>query len=212
MFEIQNTASTNLQSSNINHQLKKEDTVKTSLIVILMAAFLFSGNGQGQEKQRMFMGADKCKPCHMSPKKGAQYKVWKDSKHSKAFETLASDKAKEIGTKKGIANPQADAQCLKCHVDGFGVDQKFLGEKYNKADGVGCESCHGPGGDYWTKEVMTDISLKKIEWGSVGLTKPDSTVCKKCHNEESPSYTGFNFDEMYKKIAHPMPEGTKTGG
>ena len=193
--------------------------MKTFFIAIMMFVFLLaSGTKQTMsqdkvaEKQRMFMGNDKCKPCHMSPKKGAQYKVWKESKHAKAFETLASDKAKEFGAKKGIKNPQEDAACLKCHIDAFGVDQKLLGEKYNKADGVGCESCHGAGGDYWTKEVMADIRSKKIDGATVGLSKPNEAFCKKCHNEESPSFTGFNFEEMVKKIAHPMPKEEGKGG
>jgi hypothetical protein len=28
----------------------------------------------------------------------------------------------------------------------------------------------------------------------------------KCHNEESPTFAGFNFDESWAKIAHPVPE------
>jgi hypothetical protein len=86
------------------------------------------------------------------------------------------------------------------------VDAKFLGEKYKKEDGVSCESCHGAGGDYWTKQVMTDITAKKIDGATVGLVKPDEATCKKCHNEESPTFAGFNFEEMSKKIAHPMPK------
>jgi len=196
--------------------------LKTTLIIALMAVFSISFTAtfhttpstedQPQDKQISFVGADKCKPCHMAAKKGAQYKSWKESKHAKAYETLAGDKAKEVGAKLGVANPQQDAKCLKCHQDAFGVDAKFLGEKFNKADGVGCESCHGAGGEYWTKEVMTDISTKKIDGATVGLVKPVEANCKKCHNEESPSFTGFNFEEMAKKIAHPRPKDAATGG
>lgn len=189
---------------------------KSTLILTFVAAFLISFSvrdyavveeqDQGGDKQRTFVGSDKCKPCHMSPKKGAQYKSWAESRHAKAYETLASDKAKEIAGKKGIANAQEAGECVKCHIDGHGVDAAFLGEKYNKAQGVGCESCHGAGGDYWTKEVMTDITGGKVDRATVGLIKPDEAVCKKCHNEESPTFVAFNFEEMSKKIAHPMPK------
>lgn len=196
--------------------------MKTSLVLIVVAMFLVSFNvryyiepsteGDEQDQtQRVFVGADKCKPCHLSPKKGAQYKKWKEEKHSQAFAALASDKAKEYGAKVGVTNPQEDGKCLKCHIDGYGVDAKFLGEKYNKADGVGCESCHGAGGDYWTKEVMADISAGKTDGATVGLVKPNEQTCKRCHNEESPTFTGFNFEEFSKKIAHPMPKDA-TGG
>lgn len=193
--------------------------MKTTLVMTVVALFLISftvknhiepsmevSGVAGDEPQRTFVGADKCKPCHMSDKKGAQYKQWKESKHAGAFATLATDKAKELGAKVGVTNPQEDAKCVKCHIDGFGVDAKFLGEKYKKEDGVSCESCHGAGGDYWTKQVMTDISTKKIDGATVGLLKPDEALCKKCHNEESPTFAGFNFEEMSKKIAHPMPK------
>ncbi len=176
---------------------------------VLASLFLFVSVVMGQEegtKQRVFVGNDKCKPCHMSPKKGAQYKSWTESKHAKAYETLATDKAKEFGARVGVTNPQEDAKCLKCHIDGYGVDAQFLGEKYNKAQGVGCESCHGAGGDYWTKEVMADITAGKIDGATVGLVKPTEETCKRCHNEESPSFQAFNFEEMQKKITHPMPK------
>lgn len=193
--------------------------MKTTFVLTVVALFLISFTVKnhiepstetnvttGDEPQRTFVGADKCKPCHMSEKKGAQYKSWKESKHAGAFATLATDKAKEFGAKVGVTNPQEDAKCLKCHMDAFGVDAKFLGEKYKKEDGVSCESCHGAGGDYWTKQVMADISAKKIDGATVGLVKPDEALCKKCHNEESPTFAGFNFEEMSKKIAHPMPK------
>lgn len=181
--------------------------MKTSFILTLIALFVISMTAKaGDDPQRNFVGADKCKPCHSSDKKGAQYKVWKASKHAEAYATLATDKAKEFGAKVGVTNPQEDAKCLKCHVDGFGVDAKFLTEKYNKADGVSCESCHGAGGDYIKMQVMKDITAKTIEGATVGLVKPDEATCKKCHNEESPTFAGFNYDEMYKKIAHPMPK------
>jgi hypothetical protein len=38
-----------------------------------------------------------------------------------------------------------------------------------------------------------------------GLVIPDEQVCIKCHNEESPDFKGFDFDEYFAKIAHPDP-------
>lgn len=178
----------------------------TVAVMFLAATSLLVAQDQSAEKPHAFVGNDKCKPCHMSPKKGSQYKLWAESKHAKAFETLASDKAKELGAKVEVTNPQEDGKCLKCHIDGFGVDAALLGEKYNKTQGVGCESCHGAGGDYWTKEVMADVTAGKIDGKTVGLINPTEEVCKKCHNEESPTFAGFNFEEMSKKIAHPMPK------
>lgn len=184
-----------------------------TLILAMIVGFLVSWNVKDYAEpewtdpnEHAYVGADKCKPCHMSPKKGAQYKSWKESKHAQAFETLGSDKAKEIATAKGLGNPQTELACLKCHIDGAGLDAKFYTEKYRKEDGVSCESCHGAGGDYWTKEVMQAITDGKTPGESVGLIKPDEARCKTCHNEESPTYKPFTYSEMHSLISHPRPK------
>ena len=62
-----------------------------------------------------YVGAEKCKMCHNTPAKGAQFTKWTESKHSKAFQTLAGEEAKKIAAAKGIADPQKAAECLRCH-------------------------------------------------------------------------------------------------
>lgn len=163
----------------------------------------------GECGQRMFMGVAKCKTCHKKPEQGEQYVIWSKSRHAKAYETLAGDKAKEYGKKRGIENPQTADECLKCHVTGHGVDAQYLGRRYKVTDGVGCESCHGAGGDYYKKATMKALVAGGIEPDSVGLTMPDEKVCVTCHNKESPGFKGFDFDEMVKKIEHPIPEARK---
>ena len=34
--------------------------------------------------------------------------------------------------------------------------------------------------------------------------------CTQCHNEESPTFAGFNFEERWAEIAHPVPSGEET--
>lgn len=158
---------------------------------------------RGEDAKHKFMGVANCKMCHNKKENGDQFNHWKESKHSKAWEELASDKAKEFAKAKGIAgNPQEAPECLKCHVTGYGQAADLLDKKYDPKDGVMCESCHGPGGDYFKKEVMKE----KDKAIAAGLVLPKEEVCKKCHNPESPGYKEFNFDEFYKKIAHPMPK------
>lgn len=175
-----------------------------SVLACFCVAFIFSSS-EGEEQAREFVGAGKCKTCHKSEKQGKQYPIWQESKHAKAYETLASDEAKAIAAEKGIDNPQAAGECLKCHIDAYGVDASLLGKKYAKEEGVSCESCHGAGGDYWKKATMTAITAGELDGATVGLIKPTEKTCKKCHNEESPSYKPFNYEEMYAKIAHPVP-------
>lgn len=158
------------------------------------------------QDQRTYIGASRCKMCHRKPEGGDQFGIWENSAHSKAFEVLASEKAKELGKKVGIDNPQTADECLKCHVTGHGVAAEFLGPKYDMTEGVTCESCHGPGGDYYKKATMEGLRSGEIKPESVGLIHPTAEVCAGCHNHESPTFTGFDFEKSAAKIAHPIPE------
>ena len=152
-----------------------------------------------------FIGATRCRTCHRKEEDGAQYDKWAASKHAEAFTVLASDEAKAIAAEKGIDDPQAADACLKCHVTGHGVAAELLGDKYDKAEGVTCESCHGAGGDYYKKSTMEGIAAGEIDGASVGYVKPGAETCTGCHNEESPTYKEFDYDTMVAKIAHPKP-------
>ncbi len=181
-------------------------TMRIIAAALLMTTFTVGG---AMAADHAFTGAAKCKTCHNKPAEGAQYDQWLTTKHAKAFETLASEAAKAIATEKGIADPQAADACLKCHVTGHGAAAALLGEKYSKAEGVSCETCHGAGGDYYKMSVMKDIAAGKVDGATVGLIKPTKEMCVKCHNEESPTFKGFNYEEAVKKIAHPKPAAPK---
>jgi Cytochrome c554 and c-prime len=174
---------------------------KILLVVCLVAIALCLGSKVYADEHK-YIGAKKCKMCHMSEAKGNQYKVWSESAHAKAYENLATDAAKKTAEKVGLkTDPQKSPECLKCHVTTFGVKDDLKEESVNIADGVECESCHGGGGDYKALSVMKD----KTQAVAAGLIIPTKEVCIKCHNTESPNYKEFKYDEFYKKIAHPMP-------
>jgi hypothetical protein len=137
---------------------------------------------QAAEPAHAYVGAEKCKMCHNSPAKGAQFAKWTESEHAKAFAVLASDPAKAIAKAKGIADPQTSDECLRCHVTGHGAPAAKLTDKYKKEEGVTCESCHGPGGDYWKMDVMKD----RARATAAGMVLPTEATCKTCHNAESP--------------------------
>ena len=187
---------------------------KLLVLVLAIAAIAFVGSSliQGVAsagEQRAFVGATKCKTCHKKVEVGEQFIIWEKSTHAQAYQTLASDKAKEIAKEKGIDNAQEADECLCCHVTGHGVAAEFLGPKYDKTEGVGCESCHGAGTDYKKKKTMVAIMAGEIEGASVGLLTPDEKTCVGCHNDKSPTFKEFNFEEMLEKIAHPIPEAKK---
>jgi hypothetical protein len=173
---------------------------------VLLAQAPAGAQAPAAEKPK-YVGVESCGMCHKSAAKGNQLGQWQGSKHAQAYATLATPKAKEIATAKGIADPQKADQCLKCHVTAHGVDASLIqaaaeGKKgYKVEDGVGCESCHGPGSQYKAMAVMKD----KAQAAAKGLVEPNEALCKKCHNAESPTAKPFVYADMVKKIAHPNP-------
>jgi hypothetical protein len=172
------------------------------LAIAAGAAFWLAGFAFAEAPAHAYIGAEKCKMCHNSAAKGAQFTMWSESKHAQAYAVLGSEEAKKIAAAKGIADPQHAAECLQCHVTGHGAPAAMLKDKYKIEEGVSCESCHGPGGDYWTMAVMKDRA-KAVE---AGMVVPTEATCKTCHNEESPTFKGFDFAAMAAKIAHPNPQ------
>lgn len=73
--------------------------------------------------------------------------------------------------------------------------------------GVGCEVCHGPGSKYKSKQKMEAIFYGDIDGKKIGYSVPSEETCIQCHNENSPNFEGFNFEETIHEIQHPYPDG-----
>jgi len=154
------------------------------LLISMSVLLLFAISGFAQD--HTFVGVKKCSMCHKGEKKGMVFEKWSAGPHAKAYATLATEAATAIN-----ANAQTDAACLKCHAVGMTAE-----------DGVSCEACHGAGSDYWKMSVMKDRDAA-IAGGLV----PDAKVgCVTCHNEESPTFKGFDLDTYYAKVNHEIAE------
>ena len=164
------------------------------------------GEAKPPEFKHKFVGVANCKLCHSDEATGDQFGQWKKTKHSEALKTLSSPKAKEIAKEKGIADPAKEPKCLKCHITGYEAPKDMKARTYKETDSVGCESCHGAGGDYAKEDVFKKGKEAAV---ALGLVEPDEKVCLKCHNKESPSYKEFDFKERSQKIAHPNPKKKK---
>jgi nitrate reductase cytochrome c-type subunit len=174
-----------------------------SLAKMLTLMIMITGFALAQEHS--FIGVKKCGMCHKKEADGNQLGKWKESPHAGAFATLASEESKKIAAEMGIEDPQKDFKCLKCHVTAAGVDESLIGKGVKMEDGVGCESCHGAGGDYYKKKTMIAITAGEIDGAALGLIEPNEAQCITCHNEESPTYKPFDFAVKVKKVAHPNP-------
>jgi len=171
------------------------------LIAFISIPFIFIT----AQTEHAYVGASTCGMCHKSEKQGSQLSIWQESKHSQAYTVLQSDKANQIAIEKGFKTPAVETpECLKCHASGYNVDAKLLGDKFKMEDGVQCETCHGAGADYKNKKVMENLEEAKAN----GLIVHENVeeFCIGCHNAESPTYVEFNFEAMWDKIKHPVPE------
>ena len=132
------------------------------------------------------VGSDACRSCHAK-----EYESWAAGPHARALATL------ETKHKAG------DANCLKCHTTGFGREGGFqpgaAASAHPDLARVGCESCHGPGGDH------VGAASKRGTIVALG-DKCDSCVilqiCGSCHDDANDP--GFEFEVKAKidKIRH----------
>ncbi len=180
---------------------------------------LFAAGGSGPARvlgaENKYIGADKCKSCHSSAESGDQFGHWKAMKHAMAFETLASEEAKKAGAERGIADPQKSDECVQCHVTAFGVPEEQIKKGFDRAHGVQCESCHGPG----EQHLKARFAAAAKSAGSKDYVQvpedeivlvPKQEVCLACHNDKSPSYKAFCYHEFNARIRHLNPKKPRT--
>lgn len=142
--------------------------------------------------------------CHKTDAQGKQLDIWQNSKHAEAYKTLLTPEADKIAKEKGFNTPAVETpQCLKCHTLGTDINPADFESTFKIEDGVQCESCHGPGSEYKKLNIMKDRQ-KSIENGLIVHTEGEK-FCTGCHNSDSPTFKGFNYDEAWAKIVHKKP-------
>jgi len=131
-----------------------------------------------------YVGSQACQSCHE-----LEHATWTASPHARAIESLRA------------AGEASNASCLQCHTTGFGRPGGFPKDSAGAPEAdlarVGCESCHGPGGDHVVDGGARPNTI-------VSLTdKCDSCVilqiCGQCHDDANDP--GFEF-EVLEKIEH----------
>ncbi len=140
-----------------------------------------------------YVGSTICKDCHP-----AEHAVWGSTKHSHAYETLI--KHDNGGT----------LDCLECHVVGLLEPGGFLpasAQPYLAA--VGCESCHGPGGEHVGLAQQLDpakLSPAAISAGKLPLmekkaiSRGSTADCLYCHDDfNSPD---FSLEQYWPHVQH----------
>ncbi len=184
--------------------MKRVIALMLGITILLMFVGIYA---QDSGKDFKYVGVKKCKMCHKTSKSGNQFGLWQERAHSKAYETLASEESKKVAKEAGITgDPQQAAECLECHVTAYKAAENLKESTLTMEEGVSCEACHGPGSEYKSMKIMKELYAGEIKGETVGLIEPTEELCVQCHNEKSPTYKEFVFEEEVKKVAHPTPK------
>lgn len=188
-------------------------SVRMSFVVAAAVSLALAGSSLAAAPDPAnLVGSAKCGMCHRKPDTGDQLGKWKASAHAMAFEVLASPEAKEVAAKLKIADAQKDGTCLSCHATANFFTEKAASTVVTTAEGVSCESCHGPGKGYMAMATMKD----KAKATAAGL-QDAKAACVKCHNDKNPTWkadrytlkdgkkVGFDYDQAYALIKHGNP-------
>ncbi len=147
-----------------------------------------------------YVGAKKCRACHMK-----EYEGWSKTKMASSFDLLKPGVRAE-NKKKMNQDPTTDythdAKCLPCHTTGYGKPGGFSSiETTPDLAGVQCESCHGPGGNVLKVMTIQNKSYKRSEVLQAGLELTNENTCKgQCHNSKSPMIgANYVFDYNARK-------------
>ena len=184
--------------------LQKFFSILFSTIIFLSFSGIANA-AKGDDPVPKYVGSKLCGMCHKTEAAGKQFVIWENSKHAQAYNTLSTPEADKIAKEKCFTTKAVETEaCLKCHATGYNAEASLLTDKFKISDGVQCETCHGAGSEYKTKKIMEDKKLA-VEKG-LKLYDNIEALCVTCHNEESPSFKGFNFEEMWAKIEHSVPK------
>jgi predicted CXXCH cytochrome family protein len=104
-----------------------------------------------------YVGSDSCAACHTQA-----YFWWRQTPHGRAFDTLIARER------------QLDLDCVGCHVTGYDKPGGSTVAQLERFQGVGCESCHGPGSSHADNPQATR---------TVQRTVPEP-ICLGCHDAD----------------------------
>lgn len=125
-----------------------------------------------RKKGSKFAGNPTCGSCHADA-----MLTWEKSRHAGALHSLEIEKH------------DRDPDCTGCHVVGLEYEKGFQSRRLTPhLTDVGCESCHGAGGDHSTNPT------------AYPMLKIGEESCRSCHvKDHSPE---FDFATYWKKIRH----------
>jgi len=143
---------------------------------------------------RKYTGVAACAECHGQAEKGYQFSKWRETRHAEAYAVLGTPAGYTIAASMGVkGNPQTDGACLKCHATAYHKPAGGTLGAYSIYEGVGCEACHGPGGEHAMKD--------RAKAHAIGTKHPSPETCLECHRNAHGK--PFDVRAALKVVAHP---------
>lgn len=165
---------------------------------------------------RAVLGAGSCSSsgCHAAAIDGhaawqSAYTVWAShDRHARAYEVLHDPLARQIVAALATRHPgrphppaHENSACLGCHA---------TQRQTSLADGVSCESCHGPAGDWLVAHTLPGWKTKGNTLGMVDLADPFvcAQQCGQCHIGGTAAPDGALHEVSHDLIAAGHPRLT----
>jgi hypothetical protein len=113
-----------------------------------------------------------------------EYVTWTQADpHARAYAVLSNEQSRQMAARLGIASAREAQVCLDCHADNVPAARR--GEKFQLADGVGCEACHG-GAERWLATHYNTASVTRADNLAAGMYPTNAAparaeLCLSCH-------------------------------
>jgi hypothetical protein len=228
-------------------------TFRASLLVAVAACCAAARVAHAQPaSQPLFIPTNDCERCHSNPTERdaavgttdrvrlLEWLIWKDKdKHSRAYQTLTEERGQRIGELMGKDVLAASTGCIQCHTSNA-VPERWSpaciqnGRNAYVAEGVSCQSCHGPA-EFWEGEHIKDdwltrTAAEKSRFGFNVMEDPvtRAEMCLSCHQGNAelgrvithemyaaghPTLSGFEMESFADKMprhwrySHEKPGG-----
>lgn len=157
-----------------------------------LLAILLANLSAGAEPVSKYVGPGSCSAsaCHggVQPVLNGrvlqnEYSTWVvQDPHAKAFRSLENPVSQRMGKILGIGDPAKAHKCLACHALDVPAEQRA--RDFDIAEGVSCESCHGPASAWLGPHIVKNWAPKQsIALGMFDLYDIErrSEKCLDCH-------------------------------
>jgi hypothetical protein len=184
------------------------------LLEALHIPFISAGMNAQQEQAKSpgqkYLGPGSCaaSACHggIQPREATkvlqnEYSTWiVQDRHSRAYTVLTQPLARRMAAILKIGSPEKEQKCLVCHA--LAAPAAEMGRPFDPADGVSCESCHGPSSLWLGPHV--ESTARHADMVKLGMVDNQNLVtrserCLTCHL----GTPGVEVDHEMLAAGHP---------